>query len=557
MGVLTLDTHDLNPIPTKELFGDVEKGDSVELSKRYDKYQEKLNKSLAGAKTADRRPRDMASAIEELTLDKSLSPDALASLTSALQVQRDVQKDWTLTSPLSTGLAVFDLEIPAKDIYPKSTPLVNKITRDNTGKGDSIRAKFITGITGSRTGGNALIHPGFSESSQNPIGGGVLSLNRPKKITHTASEMNVPYHTFGLSDSVTWDAQDDAVGFDDLRGKAITATMYALKLMDENMVLVGRGTDSAFLGALAQPVIATTAPATGSGQTSLAATTYYVMVTADAGGFGQSVVSAESTQIVGAGAVLKIAITPVTGAIGYRVYVGTATGAANLKYQGTTTSTTFYVQGAASVDYSNTAPFTTTGVAASTVGADTSAYAEGYDGIIPILLGSSGNVTALNDVFSTANPGVELQAVFTQIWNAVLGNPDEVLMNGSDRLQLSNAVKAGGNVNNYKMEISEDSIGRFIGGLVMSGIVNGITGKAVDLTVHPYLPQGIAPVISWDMPIPDTNVDRIWKFKNVRDYTGTQWPVIQASYDNSVTYRGTFLCYAPAWNGILTGIKSA
>jgi hypothetical protein len=43
----------------------------------------------------------------------------------------------------------------------------------------------------------------------------------------------------------------------------------------------------------------------------------------------------------------------------------------------------------------------------------------------------------------------------------------------------------------------------------------------------------------------------------VQDYMGIQWPVNQFSYDFSTYFRGTFMCYAPAWNGVVSGIVSA
>jgi hypothetical protein len=49
----------------------------------------------------------------------------------------------------------------------------------------------------------------------------------------------------------------------------------------------------------------------------------------------------------------------------------------------------------------NNAAFTTTGAAASRATADTSAYATGYDGILPTVLGpNSGYNNAINSTFS-------------------------------------------------------------------------------------------------------------------------------------------------------------
>ena len=87
--------------------------------------------------------------------------------------------------------------------------------------------------------------------------------------------------------------------------------------------------------------------------------------------------------------------------------------------------------------------------------------------------------------------------------------------------------------------------------------MNEVTGKSVDLIVHPWLPQGVAPVISWTLPIPDTEVSDVWSNYLVQDYMGIQWPVTQFAYEFSTYYRGTFFCYAPSWNGAVSGIVSA
>lgn len=536
----------------RELFSDVT--DSKDLSLRNDEFNAELKKSFEKGSGGAGAKAELE--LERMTLDKSMAPDVLANLQNALEQQRELNKNVTLTSPLSTSFAVFDLETPAKLLFPKPTPLVNKIVR-RKGTGLAHRAKILTGITGSGTGGNANIHPGLVETSTAAYG--ALTLNRGVQITQSAEDLIVGYSSFALGNSVTFDAEDTGVDFGSLRAQAVTNTMYAMKLMEERMFLMGRGTTAnGFEGALAAPATVTlTSPVASGSETALAATTYYVYVTADAGAFGESVPSTVQSTAVAGGDVLSIAITAVAGALGYNIYVGTTTGLANCTYQGRTTGLTFVVQGAASKQYYNTAPYTTTGAAATRATADTSAYTAGYDGILPILLAGSNINDLLGAVLNTANPGVEFQQVFGDIWDSVKGDPDEMWFSGSDRKQLSNAVKTAGSTNNYRMEISQTEIGHFVGGLVMTGLINDFTGKMVDMTVHPWLPQGVVPVMSYRLPIPDTNVDEIWASVNVQDYRGTQWPVIQRSYDNEVSLRGTFMCYAPAWNGIVSGIKQA
>ena len=548
-----------------DLFGDVAPREAAELQEQ---YLGELNKSFANAShTPGMAPQaDPVAQLESLVANKSLSPDAVSALNSALATQRtisaDIAKEITLTSPLSTSFAAFDLEAPAKLLTPRPTPLRNKIVRKK-GVGTSHRIKRITGYTGTGTGGQGNIWPGITQFTQNdfaPGAGTPLLYERGPQISYTADDLVLPYNSYSLADQVSFDANFSGMGYQDLRQLSSTSTLYATMLMEERMMLMARGTGAGYSGALAAPATVTlTSPVAAGSQTALAANTYYVYVTADAGAFGQSVVSTVQSAVVASGDVLQINVSAVAGAIGYRVYVGTATGTANCTYQGRTTTTQFVVQGATSTQTTgNTAPYTTTGALASTAASDTSAYATGYDGILPTVLNSSisGAINNIASTFSTANPGAEFQQVFGQLYDAVKADPDEILLNGQDRKQLSDTIKNGSTAN-YRLNLAQTETGDYVGGAVIGALNNEITGKMVNLTVHPWLPQGVAPVLSYTLPIPDTEVSDVWANILVQDYMGIQWPVNQFSYDFSTYFRGTFMCYAPAWNGVVSGIVSA
>jgi hypothetical protein len=553
-----------------DLYGDLS---PREAAARHEEYLGALTKSnsnpidagsmIQGTPMRAVAPQSPSAAIEAVlgneSMVKSMAPEALASLNTALEAQRangaDIVKDLTLTSPINTGLVAFDLEAPAKLLTPRPTPLRNKIPRKK-GVGTSHRIKVISGYTGTGTGGVGNTWPGITDSTTTTFGS--INYLRGPKISYAGYDQAVNYKQFSLSDAVPFSAQFQGQGYQDIRQLSQTSTLYASMLMEERMMLMSRGTDSGFSGALSAPTFALTSPVAGSGQTALAATTYYVNVTADAGAFGESILGTEANVVVASGDVLSIAITPVAGALGYNIYVGTATGAANLKYQGRATGTTFVVQGAAStVTVGDTAPFTTTGAAATRAAADTSAYATGYDGILPTVLGSSsGKINRINSTFSTSNPGSEFQVVFSALYDAVKADPDEVLLNGADRKQLSDAIKSGSTAN-YRLNITQDEVGGVTLGNIVTGLQNEVTGKGVALTVHPWLPQGVAPVLSYTLPIPDTNVSDIWAAFNTQDYMAIEWPVTQFAYETSTYWNGTFMCQAPAWNGVVAGIISA
>lgn len=547
-----------------DLFGDVS---PVEAAQRHEEYLSTLNKSLGNASSVPgQAPVDPTAAIENLVANKSLAPDAVSGLQNALAAQRmamqDIQKEITLTSPLSTSFAAFDLEAPAKLLTPRPTPLRNRIPRKK-GVGTSHRVKRILGYTGTGTGGVGNLWPGITESSTSTFGS--INFERGPQISYAADDLVLPYNSYSLSDSVSFDANFSGLGYQDLRQLSSTSTLYATMLMEERMMLFARGTASGYSGALSAPTFTLASPVASGSQTALAAATYYVNVTADAGisgnGFGESILGTEASTAVASGDVLTITVsTAVAGALGYNIYVGTATGAANLKYQGTLKGTgTFTIQGAGAAGLTgNNAAFTTTGAAASRASADTSAYATGYDGILTTVLNPSisGAINSINSTFSTANPGVEFQNVFATMYQNVKADPDLVLLNGNDRKQLSDAIKSGSTAN-YRLTIQEPGKDGVTYGSIVTGLQNEVTGKAVDLMVHPWLNQGVAPVLSFTLPIPDTEVSDVWANFLVQDYMGIQWPVVQFSYDFSTYFRGTFFCTAPAWNGVVSGIVNA
>jgi len=566
----------ISQVKAADLFSDA--GNAKEAALRNEEFNSELNKSIgnsvtdpsaimaikSGSATFAQAAGDPVAVLEAAVANKSLTPDALGALNNALASQRmamqDIQKEISLTSPLSTSFAAFDLEAPAKMLTPRPTPLRNKIARKK-GVGTSHRQKQILGYTGTGTGGVGNTWPGITQNSTATFGS--INYERGPIISYAAQDLILPYNSYSLSDSVTFDANFSAMGYQDLRQLSSTSTLYATMLMEERMMLMARGTASGYSGALAAPTgIVASSPAASSGQTALAAGLYYVYITANAGisssGFGESIVSAVASETVASGDVLGLSWTAVTGAIGYNIYVGTATGTANCTFQGTAQGTSAVIQGAGTVGLTgNNFALTTTGAAASRANADTSAYATGYDGILPTVLGSSsGFNNTINTTFSTSNPGVEYQKVFYNLYNNVKADPDEILINGADRKQLSDAIKNGSTAN-YRLNLTQTEAGDYVGGATIGGLYNEITGKMVPLTVHPWLPQGVSPVLSYTLPIPDTEVSDVWANYMVQDYMGIQWPVTQFSYDFSTYFRGTFFCSAPAWNGAVSGIVNA
>lgn len=551
--------------------------DSKELAIRKDGFDAALQKSFDLSASGEFRPEginlpmgdspvhalvELEKAANNPQIAKAMGADAFSSLQAQIAAQRDIVKDIVIGngsstgSPIGSGLVPFDLEAPAKYLAPRPTPLRNRLPREK-GQGTSRRFKRITGITGSGTGGTTNIHPGIAETTQNNFAvqgsANALYLNRGSKIAYAGDDQIVPYFQYSLSDEVSWGAQYAGQGFQDIRALSAMSLLYSSMLMEEKMLLMGRGTASGFSGALAAPATVTlTARTATATETALGLTDKLtVYVTSDAGAFGESVVSAQTVSGANltSGQVVDVTVSAVTGALGYKVYVAhgaSAVAAASCFYDGRTGSRLYTIDG--------TLP--TTGDNAGNHAADTSAYAQGYDGIMSIVTGAnSGYTNNINGSFNATSPGAEFQTAFASLYNSVKADPDTILFNGTDRKNLSELLKNSSSTN-YRLTLQQDEVGNAVIGSVITAIQNEVTGKIVPMEVHPWMPQGNTAILSYSLPIPDSQVSNVWSVVNVQDYTGINWPVTQFAYESSSYWYGTFVCYAPAWNASITGIAA-
>jgi hypothetical protein len=518
-------------------------------------------------KSVDESPRAvLEAALAGLDPDtqKAVGPDILAALGTQLQAAGDVTKEWTLTTPLTTGLVPFDLEAPAKLLAPRPTPWRNMFPRIR-GYGQAHRIKSIQGFSGSNTGGISTINPGITESTTN-AGPGGLAMIRGSYINYAATDTILAFVQSSLSDSVSWAAEYQGQGFEDIRSLSNTVLLYASMLAEERTLVYGRGTTgNGYVGALAAaptPVLTAVSASVGAAYnaTALTAGNYWVIATADAGQLGanhEGPASAAASVNVGSGQIIQVSFTSdVTGALGYNLYAASVNVSAsgNATYQGRTGSNLGFIGGyGGSSTIANTGPTITAGAA------DTSANATNYDGVLTNLGSLGGYVTRLNAPFSTVTPGAEFQNAFASLYDSTKADPDAVWMNGFDRKQLSNALQSAtaANPSNYRLMIGQDEqTGVFVGAMV-SHLVNEVTGKSVEVNVHPWIPQGNATVQSYTLPMPDSNVTNTWSVVAVQDYISISWPVTQFTYDASTYWNTTLASYAPAFSGLISGIQRA
>src|SRR5215472_1381870 len=269
----------------------------------------------------------------------SVSQDTLSAVRGVMRANAGGTVAGVIASPLAkaflqpstatTGLQVYDLEAPAKLLYPVLTPLRNKIPRVGGGRGIQANWRAITAI-----------NPGnISAGLGQGIRGGVMD--------QTVKEYFAAYRGIGLDNYVTFEADMSAEGFQDLKSTAVQSLLRALMIQEERIILGGNGITG--LGTTPTPAVTalTTGGVIGTGLTIQVGCVALTMegrrlATVSAAGVQQVVSRTNadgSVDTYGGGAAapstigtaatttatssISAHVTPVVGAFGYAWYIGT------------------------------------------------------------------------------------------------------------------------------------------------------------------------------------------------------------------------------------------
>lgn len=538
-----------------EMFFDLE-GEQGPQALRLEAYKTELNKSAQATdsgrvrfdmstKTIQYAPEGYADQIARIgDIEKAIGAGATPDLLSQLaEVRGWIQKDWTTTVPVSSGLMPYDLRGPALQLWPRDTPLRNSIPREE-GQGNAREFKRILSITNAGVpGGAADALPFFSsQSTTSSWGSGPVVLNRPPKITYTGDSKSVPYMELGVSDSVSFVAQFKGVGFDDLRALSRTAALWSHLLGEEKADLYARGTATGYAGVVSAPT-GVTATGGASGGT-IPDASYFVYAAAYTGQGFSAVSTVANTGALAGGNdnTITVALTEPAGALAYGIWIGTTTGIANAKFQGI-----FPGQPILITSYN----------AAGTVtaGTDSSASALAYDGFLTVAVdpAQTGYLKRLNGVWSTTNPGTEIDTALRTMFVNNGANPDQIWMDGASRQSLGQLLRTAAAAG-YRTNVVTGNTNTVMSTTVV-GFANGNTGKVLDIDTHRFMPVGNCFIRSMSIPIPNSHVAAPSTKVNVQDYMALDWPLLQMSYDISTYQIGTLVHQAPAWNGLITGIQ--
>ena len=229
---------------------------------------------------------------------------------------------------MSSGLVAYDLQAPAKNLFPVITPLRNSIPRVRRfSPGDAARWKQVNSLTGS----------GFDSMGWVPEG------QRSGTMSYNTSTKSAAYVTIGEEDYLTFEAEAASLGFEDENSMVTLRLLQKMMRKEEIGLLAGNA--SLALGTPTTPTLS----ASGSGAT-LPTLTYSVIVVAltlegyknsslsggvatsqtitgaDGKTFtlkgGSSNKSANATQAVTLGQSLFASTPVISGAVAYAWFVG-------------------------------------------------------------------------------------------------------------------------------------------------------------------------------------------------------------------------------------------
>lgn len=497
-----------------------------------------------------------------------LSADAIAEFHKALKAPippeqlGDLQKAITQ----STGLTFYDLQAPAKNLFPVLTPLRNRTPRVSGRGGTATNWKAVTAI------------------NINSLRGFVPEGFRNGVVGTTVADKAANYKSLGLEDSVTFEAELAARGFEDVRATTAQRLMWATMIEEEVSIL---GADNSV--ALGIPTAPTLVIVDGGG--TVADGTYNVIVvaltmhgylasslsggvpgsvtvtTADGDSFSYGGGSSQKSAATSTGAIangddssIQMSTPVVPGAVAYAWFVGVA---ASERLQAITLINSAEV----------TALSGTSQLISTTFDSDNSQNTYAYDGILYQAWTSGSNAYIAN--LATGTPGVgtgltadtaggitEIDVMLQSLWDNYRISPTTLWVNAQEMKNITSKILASSGANYQLMSPSTTpELQRLIGGgMYLSRYLNKFAmsgGQLIDVEIHPNMPPGTLSAVTEILPYPLANVENVMEVRFRRDYYQMEWPLRTRKYETGVYVDSVFAHYFPPSIGIITNIADA
>ena len=473
-------------------------------------------------------------------------------------------------STSTTGLQAYNLEAPAKNLFPVLTPLRNSIPRVGGGYAIQANWKAITNINASNQ------RAGLAEGKR----GGV--------ITYAMSEYFASFRGFGLENFATFEAQWAGKNFDDIKALAVSQLLSATMIQEERLILGGN--TSLALGTTPTPTLSTaTTGGTMIAQTqsvicvALGLQAYLDLAGANNGGIGQTFVGASSvlagqitrtnadattdsfgdgsaqksaaaTQITtGSTSTVTATVAVVNGAVAYAWFVGVG-GSERLYGISTINSIIFTAQANGAAQLAST-------LAAS----DNSTSTLDFDGLLTQTFKTGSNAYVNVQANGTAGTGTgftsdgaggvsEFEAAFASFYNKYRLSPSTIYLNSQELVNLTKKIVANNGAPLLRLLDPANSATNLVAGSVVGSYLNKITGQVIPVVVHPNMPPGTVFFFTRELPYPLSGVSDPVRMLLRQDYYQLEWPLRSRKYEYFVGCDGVLQHYAPFSMGVITNL---
>ena len=468
-----------------------------------------------------------------------------------------LQKAWVAPTGAVTGINAYNLEAPAKRLYPVLTPLRNKTPRVGTVGGTQANWRAITGINTSN------MDIGVSDGNR----GGVMA--------QTEVDYTAVFRELGMENYFTWAAQYAAEGFQDLPAETTLELLQGLMIAEEKVLLWGQGTWP--FSQTPQPVLSA-----GSGGTFSNSTIVVYCVAMNAAGYARSSVASGIVQSItrtnidgsvdtyGGGSAqvspsqsitlsagtstqsITATVTAVPGAAAYAWFWGVS---GSVLLGAVTTVNTVLITAAATGTQNITSLDTASdhsqnslvfdGLVIQAAKAGSNAYYKSFDG---------GTLTGNGD--GTIR---EIDAALQSFWDNYRLSPTTIWVNSQEEKNMRSKILLGSS-NAAQRFVFETQQDRLVGGTMAISYHNPfqMSGKAkeIPIEIHPNMPPGTIFFETDVLPYPLSNVTNVARLLLRYDYVQIAWPMLKRRREHGIYFDGVLQHYFPPAIGLIQNIAN-
>lgn len=478
----------------------------------------------------------------------------------------DFEKAATITT--AQNLVAYNLEAPAKNLYPVLTPLRNRIPRKTkgSGAGNAVNWKSVTGIKA----GGIISMPWIPEGQRAP------------RMSITTEDKSAAYRTIGLEADVTFEAQSAGEGFEDVMASSGTRLLQQTMILEEYAILGGN--NSVDLGIPGTPSVANA----NTGGT-VAAGTYNVVVfaltfegylaaslqdgikrlvtitgmdgkTYALNGGSSKASAAGATTTTGATSTISASAGAVRGAVAYAWFVGAA-GAEKLEAITTINSVKLTALLGTGQTYASISDPAT----------DRSKNATAFDGLLyaafdpsrlgyykALPTGTAGTGTTLTA--SGRGTIVEIDELLRSFWDNYRISPEEIFVNAQELESIVKKVFTDGANALVRFTLDVNQMDpKMVAGQTVGYYMNPYTiggGQLIPIKIHPNMPPGTLLVWCENLPAyyESSNVPVTCEVECRRDYYQIPWPIITRANETGVYAEEVLKVYASFCLGVITNI---